>query len=109
MQSDMTFSQGGAAIDSNRSSFEPASLLQLNRSIKGIEKATDGPSTATFAIVSDIDGVLTFNNKQVGSTDRVLQQLLSSSSRSKAPLYLASNNGGLLEDEYATKVNNRMN
>jgi len=28
--------------------------------------------TAKFAIVSDIDGVLTFNSEQVGNTDKVL-------------------------------------
>ena len=64
--------------------------------------------TAKFAIVSDIDGVLTFNSEQVGNTDRVLQQLLTNSSET-APIYLASNNGGFTEQLYASRINKRMN
>ena len=69
---------------------------------------SDTHSTATFAIVSDIDGVLTFNNKQVGNTSKVLLQLLSDSEKAKAPLFLASNNGGFTEDDYGRRVAGRI-
>lgn len=34
------------------------------------------PIESSFAIVSDIDGVITFNAAQVGQSDTVIQKLL---------------------------------
>ena len=63
---------------------------------------------AKFAILSDIDGVLTYFGKKIGSnTDRILDDL-HSKYREEAPMYFVSNNGGLTEQEYADGLNRKM-